>query len=263
MRFVIIQLSAFALVAATSKASAENPTPVLRGSKRPVTELHRAVQMGDDKEDVALSAGSPNNEALADESSSSDLSFFPEEMDEEEEEYGRGRNGRAKSYANGFKKGYDRGSDNDDNFGDNDDNLNDRSRPQKKNASQKRQSQRDARRARDNPNRSQRDEEGERIRKNTQSRRRSNRCNDPSEPDCNGNDNFPRNREAKRNSRCNEEGNSCRYHRVSPRNEPNRRRAGRDVNCLRDCDNRTGNRELCDRKCAAEYELFEAGFAEE
>ncbi len=107
---------------------------------------------------MAFSTGSPNNEALADESSSSDLSFFPEEMDEEEEEYGRGRNGRAKSYANGFRNKYNLGSDNGDNF-------NDRSRPQKKNASQKRQSQRDARRARDNPNRSQRDEEGERIRK--------------------------------------------------------------------------------------------------
>ena len=121
------------------------------------------------------------------------------------------------------------------------------------NASQKRQNQRDTRRFKDNPNRSQREEQNERNRKSRQARRSGNACRDPSEPGCGGNDNFPRNREAKRNVNCRARDAGCNYHRVSPGNEPNRNRRDRDIDCLDDCYRRANNRnqeERCDRTCA-------------
>mmetsp|Transcript_26946 Transcript_26946/g.48932 ORF Transcript_26946/g.48932 Transcript_26946/m.48932 type:complete len:230 (+) Transcript_26946:84-773(+) len=229
MKFTLLKLSALTLVAVASTVSAKNGE--LRGSKKPLPELNGAIQMGREPDmDVALS--NESSDETLEEAVSSDSSFFPEEMDEEDE---RNRN--------------------------NDDD----SRPQKKNASQKRQEQRDSRRSRDNPNRTQQEEQRERERKSNQSRNRANRCVDPSEPGC-GNDNFPRNREAKRNFRCNTQGRSCNYHRANPRDEPNRRRAGRDADCIRNCTNNDDRFDdddfvdACTRRCAAEAE---AGLAQE
>jgi len=115
-----------------------------------------------------------------------------------------------------------------------DENMDEEDRSDKKKASQKRQDQRDQRRSRTNPNRSQSEEQRERERKHNQSKSRGNRCVDPSEPGC-GNDNYPRNREAKRQYRCDRNGEHCGYGRVDPDDEPNRRRADRDMNCMDDC----------------------------
>mmetsp|Transcript_33798 Transcript_33798/g.62199 ORF Transcript_33798/g.62199 Transcript_33798/m.62199 type:complete len:213 (+) Transcript_33798:306-944(+) len=122
----------------------------------------------------------------------------------------------------------------------------------KTNAAQKRQKQRDSRRSNKNPDRTQKEEQRERERKNDQSRSRGNRCGDPGEPGC-GNDNFPRNREAQRNFRCNTRGASCNHHRVKPGDEPNGRRAVRDMDCIMDCDDGRSDRarENCERTCAA------------
>mmetsp|Transcript_18411 Transcript_18411/g.38664 ORF Transcript_18411/g.38664 Transcript_18411/m.38664 type:complete len:205 (+) Transcript_18411:280-894(+) len=104
----------------------------------------------------------------------------------------------------------------------------------KPNSAQKRQAQRDARRAHDNPNRSQHEEQRERERKNNQSRRSGNACRDPNEPGC-GNDSHPANRENNRINRCNTYGTSCNHHRVSPYDEPNQNRSNRDSDCIYYC----------------------------
>jgi len=103
--------------------------------------------------------------------------FFPQEMDEVDADKDN-RNGRNR------------------NTDDDDDTNNGKS-----NAAQKRQIQRDTRRSRDNPNRSQSEERRERERKTSQASRQGNRCSDPSEPGC-GNRRFDRNREARRDVRC-------------------------------------------------------------
>mmetsp|Transcript_34167 Transcript_34167/g.62849 ORF Transcript_34167/g.62849 Transcript_34167/m.62849 type:complete len:236 (+) Transcript_34167:139-846(+) len=235
MKFTLLKLSALTLIAVASTVSAKNGE--LRGSKKPLPELNGAIQMGGEPDlDVALS--NESSDETPEEAVSSDSSFFPEEMNEEDKNRSRNRSG-------------------------NNNNDDDR-RPQKKNASQKRQDQRDSRRSQDNPNRSQREEQNERNRKSNQSKNRGNRCADPSEPGC-GNDNFPRNREAKRNFRCNNRGNSCNYHRANPEDEPNRRRAGRDSDCVRNCRNNDDrfdddNIDACTRRCAADAE---AGLAQE
>lgn len=103
---------------------------------------------------------------------------------------------------------------------------------EKRNASQKRQDQRDARRARDNPNRSQDEEQRERQRKNKQSRSRDKPCADPSDPYC-GDEDYTQGRERGRVQRCNRNGESCNYHRSQ--NDPNPERRRVDRNCINDC----------------------------
>ena len=104
----------------------------------------------------------------------------------------------------------------------------------KKKSAHKRQEQRDARRSKTNSNRSQEEEDNERRRKDKQARNRGNRCTDPSEPGC-GNDDFPRNREAKRKYRCETRGESCEHGRTNSDKEPNRRRANEDMDCVDWC----------------------------
>eukprot|EP00579_Thalassiosira_antarctica_P001418 CAMPEP_0201871774 /NCGR_PEP_ID=MMETSP0902-20130614/4616_1 /ASSEMBLY_ACC=CAM_ASM_000551 /TAXON_ID=420261 /ORGANISM="Thalassiosira antarctica, Strain CCMP982" /LENGTH=239 /DNA_ID=CAMNT_0048397859 /DNA_START=50 /DNA_END=769 /DNA_ORIENTATION=+ len=130
------------------------------------------------------------------------LDFFPDEMDEESED----RN------------------------------------PNKRSAAQKRQSQRDARREYDNPNRSQHEERRERERKTSQSKRRGNRCVDPSDPGC-GRRDYPRERENNRQRGCNGSGRGCNYHRVG--RDPNPRRREADNRCIRNCRSVS-----CERKCS-------------
>jgi len=126
------------------------------------------------------------------------------------------------------------------------DEMNEDEEDKKNNSAQKRQSQRDARRAYDNPNRSQHEEQRERERKNNQSRRSGNACRDPNEPGC-GNDNHPNDRERTRNQRCNGQGRSCNHHRVNPQDEPNRNRSATDRNCIRNCNGNSS----CERRCSS------------
>lgn len=217
MKITLAKLTAFSLLAAAASAEGE-------AVKKDLPALRGAIQLAVDATD-SVSAISADENAFSDKTlaSSDSKDLFPDEMNEESRR---------------------RRDDDDD-----DDDSSSRGKP---NAAQKRQSQRDKRRSYNNPSRSQREEQNERDRKNRHSRNRGNRCSDPSEPGC-GNDNYPRNREAQRNQRCNGKGRSCNYHRVNPDDEPNGRRRGRDRDCLRDCDSEDSRsaREKCERKCSA------------
>eukprot|EP00580_Thalassiosira_gravida_P004270 CAMPEP_0201624768 /NCGR_PEP_ID=MMETSP0493-20130528/827_1 /ASSEMBLY_ACC=CAM_ASM_000838 /TAXON_ID=420259 /ORGANISM="Thalassiosira gravida, Strain GMp14c1" /LENGTH=286 /DNA_ID=CAMNT_0048094651 /DNA_START=115 /DNA_END=975 /DNA_ORIENTATION=+ len=109
----------------------------------------------------------------------------------------------------------------------------------KKTAAEKRQDKRDAKRARDNPNRSQSEEDAERARKTDQSRKR----NDPSVDPYSGGDggngsrDYGKNREAKRATKCERNGEGCNY-------------SGPNQSCYNDCLSGTslGDR-VCARKC--------------
>jgi len=177
MKFTLVKLSAFALVATHAASAKESPKIQLRGA-------------------IPLEGG--KNE------------FFPKSDESEMIQESEDRN------------------------------------PSKNNASQKRQNNRDNRRSRQNPGRSQEEEQKERERKHRQASQRSNRCTDPSEPGC-GNDNHPRNREAKRQYECETNGNNCKYHRASPKDEPNKRRANRDMDCIDNCDYDNDDRSDRDR----------------
>eukprot|EP00579_Thalassiosira_antarctica_P009551 CAMPEP_0201909440 /NCGR_PEP_ID=MMETSP0903-20130614/1216_1 /ASSEMBLY_ACC=CAM_ASM_000552 /TAXON_ID=420261 /ORGANISM="Thalassiosira antarctica, Strain CCMP982" /LENGTH=245 /DNA_ID=CAMNT_0048443969 /DNA_START=47 /DNA_END=784 /DNA_ORIENTATION=- len=237
MKFTLVKLSALALVAA-SMVSAEESQPKLRDAKKNLPELRGAIQVGAEQ-DVALSDESSDvSSEMPSNESSLESSFLPDEMNEEE----RNNDDDDDDDDDTRKSRRNRNSDNNSNSNGNG----------KTNAAQKRQKQRDSRRSNKNPDRTQKEEQRERERKNDQSRSRGNRCGDPGEPGC-GNDNFPRNREAQRNFRCNTRGASCNHHRVKPGDEPNGRRAVRDMDCIMDCDDGRSDRarENCERTCAA------------
>mmetsp|Transcript_38970 Transcript_38970/g.81536 ORF Transcript_38970/g.81536 Transcript_38970/m.81536 type:complete len:278 (-) Transcript_38970:103-936(-) len=105
----------------------------------------------------------------------------------------------------------------------------------KKSAAEKRQEQRDARRARDNPNRTQSEEDAERARKTDQSRKRGDPSVDPYSG--NGSRDFGRNREAKRAANCERNGEGCNY-------------SGPNQSCYNDCLSGTSlSDRVCARKC--------------
>ena len=107
-------------------------------------------------------------------------------------------------------------------------NRNSGGNPNKQNASQKRQAQRDARREIDNPNRSQREEDKERARKTQQSERRGNRSTDPYD-DSSGQRDYGARREATRVRTCERTGDSCRF-------------SGPNSWCYNDCVDDIGSR---------------------
>lgn len=110
----------------------------------------------------------------------------------------------------------------------------------KKTAAQKRQEKRDARRAINNPNRSQAEENKERARKTEQSRKRGNDSVDPYSGE--GSRDFGRNREIKRGINCEQNGEGCNY-------------SGPNQDCYNDC---VGFSELSDRVCARKCEYIDA-----
>ena len=104
----------------------------------------------------------------------------------------------------------------------------------KKTAAQKRQDKRDARRARDNPDRSQDEENKERARKTQQSRKRDNDQADAYSGG--GSEDYGRNREAKRAVRCEGTGENCQY-------------SGPNQSCYNDCLGGFFSDKRCAQKC--------------
>ncbi|KAL9182823.1 hypothetical protein ACHAXT_004102 [Thalassiosira profunda] len=87
----------------------------------------------------------------------------------------------------------------------------DRRLARKKTAAQKRQDQRDARRHRENPNRTQQEERAERLRKHQQAIRRGKPSVDPYNRNY-GDPNYAKKRERGRGNRCRRTGEGCNYH---------------------------------------------------
>jgi hypothetical protein len=127
--------------------------------------------------------------------------------------------------------------------------------PNKQNASQKRQAQRDARREIDNPNRSQREEDKERARKTQQSEKRGNRSTDPYD-DSSGQRDYDARREATRVRTCERTGDSCRF-------------SGPNSWCYNDCVDDIGSRgaarngrnggQRVDQECSRQCRFIDAG----
>jgi len=121
-------------------------------------------------------------------------------------------------------------------------------------ASQKRQSQRDNRRARDNPDRTEREEAKERARKTRQSEDRGRGEVDPYN-DRHGNPDYDRKREATRIARCERDGRNCNY-------------SGPNSVCYNDCVDDVGSRgrarngpnngERANQGCARQCEFIDA-----
>ncbi|KAL7536809.1 hypothetical protein ACHAXR_007413 [Thalassiosira sp. AJA248-18] len=199
MRFTLFKISAFALGAACM-VSAEKP------GEKEMPQLRGAVSLARTSDTDVDGVMSPSTSSETE--SSED--FFPEPEDEMDED----GEGRTREYSSSSTYPSN-----------------------KKSAAQKRQESRDERRSKNNPHRSQHEEQRERERKDDQARNRSKRCVDPSEPGC-GNDNYPRNREAKRQYKCDKDGTDCDYRRVHPKDEPNHRRADKDKSCMERCDER-------------------------
>eukprot|EP00584_Thalassiosira_punctigera_P015600 CAMPEP_0172548156 /NCGR_PEP_ID=MMETSP1067-20121228/17527_1 /TAXON_ID=265564 ORGANISM="Thalassiosira punctigera, Strain Tpunct2005C2" /NCGR_SAMPLE_ID=MMETSP1067 /ASSEMBLY_ACC=CAM_ASM_000444 /LENGTH=217 /DNA_ID=CAMNT_0013335351 /DNA_START=82 /DNA_END=735 /DNA_ORIENTATION=+ len=112
---------------------------------------------------------------------------------------------------------------------------------QKRSSAQKRQGHRDNRRTRNNPNRSQRDEDKEKVRKKRQSEKRDNKKANPNDPDY-GRKNYKNERERKREAQCKGTGRDCNY------------RASRDKsdkNCKQACQRKARNVSQCERNCLA------------
>lgn len=116
--------------------------------------------------------------------------------------------------------------------------------PNKKSASQKRQEQRDERRSYDNPDRTQEEENKERARKTRQSESRGSRA-DPYNTD-HGEEDFGRNREAKRIVDCERNRSSCNY-------------SGPNSWCYTDCQQTRNGSDRANRACSEQCRYIEAG----
>ena len=124
----------------------------------------------------------------------------------------------------------------------------------KEDKSQKRQSQRDSRRAKDNPDRTEHEEARERARKTKQSEDRGRDEVDPYS-DRHGNPDYDKKREATRIARCERDGSSCNY-------------SGPNSYCYNDCVDDIGSRgrsrngpnngERANQECARQCEFIDA-----